>query len=74
MKEINKIKLDDIVTLPEAARLLDFAEPYVRLLVRTGRIEGFKFGRNYLVNKRSAPAFEKSPGCGRPKAEHRPKH
>jgi excisionase family DNA binding protein len=66
-RKMMPIDLEEMITLPEAAKLLDFAEPYVRQLVRKGRIAGFKFGRNYLVNKRSALAFEKSPGCGRPK-------
>lgn len=73
MKETTKINLEEMVTLPEAAKLLDFAEPYVRRLVKAGRISGFKFGRNYLINKRSALAFQKSPGRGRPKTKNRPK-
>jgi excisionase family DNA binding protein len=73
MSQINKINLEEMTTLPEAAKLMGFTESYVRRLVRAGRIAGFKFGRNYLVHKQSALEFEKSPGCGRPKVEHRPK-
>lgn len=65
--KIMPINLEEMITLPEAAKLLDFAEAYVRRLVRAGRISGFKFGRNYLVHKKSALAFEKTPGAGRPK-------
>ncbi len=73
MKETTKINLAEMITLPEAAKLMDCAESYVRKLVREKKISGFKFGRNYLVNRESAVAFQKKPGYGRPKTKHRPK-
>lgn len=73
MKETNKINLEDMITLPEAAKLMDCAESYVRKLVREKKVSGFKFGRNYLVNRASAEAFKKKPGYGRPKIKSRPK-
>jgi excisionase family DNA binding protein len=66
-RKVTPIDLEEMVTLPEAARLLDFNETYIRRLVIMGRIVGIKFGRNYLVNKKSALAFQKTPGSGRPK-------
>lgn len=71
MPENTKIDLAEMITLPEAAKLLDFDQTYLRRLVQTGRIEGFKFGRNYLVNRKSALAFEKTPGHGRPRVKKR---
>lgn len=63
------IDLEEMITLPEAAKLLDFDSTYVRRLVQSGRIAGFKFGRNYLVNRKSVLSFEKTPGHGRPKSK-----
>jgi excisionase family DNA binding protein len=68
-RKIMPIDLEEMVTLPEAAKLLDVDQTYVRLLVKQGRIAGFKFGRNYLVNRQSAVSFQKKPGYGRPKSK-----
>lgn len=62
------IDLEEMVTLPEAAKLMDVAESYVRKLVREKRVTGLKFGRNYLVSRQSACLFQKKPGYGRPKS------
>jgi excisionase family DNA binding protein len=72
MKENTKINLEEMITLPEAAKLIDLNPTYVRRLILAGRIVGFKFGRNYLVNRKSALSFKKTPGCGRPRAKSRP--
>ncbi len=61
------IDLEEMITLPDAAKLMDVAETYVRKLVREKRVAGLKFGRNYLVNRHSAAAFKKKPGYGRPR-------
>lgn len=66
-RKIMPIDLEEMVTLPEAAKLMDLNATYVRRLIVAGRIAGFKFGRNYLVNKKSALAFKKTPGRGRPR-------
>lgn len=65
--KIMPIDLEEMITLPEAAKLMDCAESYVRNLIRQQRVIGFKFGRNFLVNRASAAAFRKKPGYGRPK-------
>ncbi len=62
------IDLEEMVTLPDAAKLMDVAESYVRKLVREKRVVGLKFGRNYLVSRQSAAKFQKKPGYGRPKS------
>lgn len=66
-RKIMPIDLEEMVTLPQAAKLMDVAESYVRNLIRQKRVVGFKFGRNFLVNRASAAAFQKKPGYGRPK-------
>lgn len=67
--KIVQIDLDGLITLPKAAKLIDLREQYVRRLVQAGRITGVKFGRNYLVNKASALAYQKKPGAGRPRVK-----
>lgn len=61
------IDLEEMITLPEAANLIGLDQTYVRRLVVAGRIAGLKFGRNYLVNRKSALSFKKTPGHGRPR-------
>jgi excisionase family DNA binding protein len=65
--KVMPIDLEEMITLPQAAKLMDCAESYVRKLVREKRVAGLKFGRNFLVNRASAAAFQKKPGYGRPK-------
>lgn len=68
-KQVMPIDLDEMITLPAAAELLGFDQTYVRRLVLSGRILGFKFGRNYMVHRGSALSFQKTPGMGRPKVK-----
>lgn len=63
------IDLDGMLTLPQAAKLMDLDETYVRRLVTSGKIAGVKFGRNYLVSRESAMHFQKTPGRGRPRVK-----
>lgn len=65
--KIMPIDLEEMITLPDAAKLIDLDQTYLRRLISTGRISGFKFGRNYLVYKQSVLAFRKLPGRGRPR-------
>jgi excisionase family DNA binding protein len=67
-RKIMPIDLEEMVTLPDAAKIMDVAESYVRKLVREKRVVGLKFGRNYLVSRQSASLFKKKPGYGRPKS------
>lgn len=61
------IILEEMVSLPEAAKLADVSEAYLRRLVNAGKIVGFKLGRNYLVSAASAKAFDRHPTAGRPR-------
>jgi hypothetical protein len=63
-----KTQPDDWVTLPEAARLADVTERWMRSLVQGGRVVGIKVGRNYIVSRASAAAYVRSETEGRPRA------
>lgn len=58
----------DWVTLPEAARLADVTERWMRSLVQGGRVVGLKVGRNYIVSRASAAAYVRSETEGRPRS------
>ena len=57
---------DDWISLPEAAKLADVTEKWMRHLVVANRVTGRKVGRNYIVSRRSAAAFQRS-NEGRPR-------
>lgn len=61
------IDLANLISVPEAAGLAGVNERYMRTLVQTGKVLGVKAGRNYLVDRAAAEAFERQPGMGRPK-------
>ena len=61
----------DWIPLPEAARLADVSERYMRSLVNAGRVVGMKVGRNYIVSRKSAAAFVRSETEGRPRGKRR---
>jgi hypothetical protein len=58
----------DWIPLPEAARLADVTERWMRSLVQGGRVVGLKVGRNYIVSRASAAAYVRSETEGRPRA------
>ena len=55
------------VSLPEAARLADISDRYMRTLIDSGLVRGEKVGRNYIVDPTSAAAFVRHPTAGRPR-------
>ena len=57
----------DWISLPEAARLADVTERWMRQLVQSGRDVGMKVGRNYIVSRASAAAYVRSETEGRPR-------
>jgi len=57
----------DWISLPEAARLADVTERWMRHLVQSGRVVGMKVGRNYIVARASAAAYVRSETGGRPR-------
>jgi hypothetical protein len=59
----------DWISLPEAARLADVTERWMRQLVQSGRVVGMKVGRNYIVSRASAAAYVRSETEGRPRRE-----
>jgi hypothetical protein len=59
--------LANAVSLPEAAKLADVTEFWMRKLVQSGKVLGVKIGRNYLVDAGSAKAFDRHPSAGRPR-------
>ena len=59
--------LANAISLPEAAKLADVTEFWMRKLVQTGKVLGVKIGRNYLVDRDSAKAFDRHPSAGRPR-------
>lgn len=57
----------DLVSLPEAARLADVSEVWLRKLVKSGRVYGCPVGRSYVVSAASAARFKRHPTAGRPR-------
>jgi hypothetical protein len=68
------IDLSQLVSLPEAAQIADVDETWLRRLIRDGKIVGLKIGRNYLVDRNSAAAYQRIPGMGRPRVKRRGKN
>lgn len=64
--------LSHYVSLPEAARLADIDQTWMRQLVVDGKIPGRKIGRNYVVDARAAAAYVRHPSRGRPRTKGRP--
>lgn len=60
--------LDGWVSLPEAAKLADVTERWMRQLVADGKVIGVRVGRNYLVLRESAEKFKRTPTEGRPRS------
>lgn len=63
------LDLADCVPLAEAAKLANVSERHMRLLVDTGKVAGVQIGRNWLVSRSSAKAFQRHPSMGRPRSD-----
>ena len=61
------IDIANLVPLPEAAKLADVTEVWLRRLVASGKVRGLKIGRNYVVDVESAKQFKRHPTAGRPR-------
>ncbi len=57
------------IPLPEAAALADVTDTWMRKLVDKGTVLGVRIGKNYLVDRRSASAYTRSPHLGRPRKD-----
>ena len=61
------VDISKLIPLPEAAELAGVREQWLRLLVKDGRVKGIRIGKNWLVDRESAAAYERRPGMGRPR-------
>jgi len=59
--------LGSFVPLPEAARLADVTPRHMQRLAEDGVVTAIKVGRNWLVDRAAAAAFERHPSAGRPR-------
>ncbi len=68
-KKMTNINLNDYVSVPKAAKLAKVSEKWMRQLIIDGKVKGMKVGRNYLVDRKSAIAFDRHPTAGRPRGD-----
>jgi hypothetical protein len=61
------LPIDRLIPLLEAVVLADVSEPWLRALIKSGKVQGKKIGRNYVVDIESARAFVRYPFLGRPR-------
>ena len=61
------IDISQLVPLPEAAKIADISEVWLRQLVREDKVKGVRIGRYFYVNIESAKAFHRHPYLGRPR-------
>jgi hypothetical protein len=59
--------LESFVSLPEAAKIADVTPRHMQRLAEGGVVTAIKVGRNWLVDRAAAAAFERSPSVGRPR-------
>lgn len=50
-------KLDDLITLPEAAKISGLSHSHLRLLVRSGELWGKRFGRNWVTTEQAVQEY-----------------
>ena len=58
-KRTKPIDLGNLISVPEAAELAGVDQRHMRRLVASGKVRGAKAGRNYLVDREAAAAFER---------------
>ena len=64
-------KPDDWITVPEAAKLADVTPRWMLSLIKDGRVQGLRVGRNYVVSRASAAAYVRTTNQGRPRKTRR---
>ena len=65
-----KIDIDQLVTVPQAARLLKISPAAIRKAIKRGRIPFLKIGRAFLIKRAQLKAYRKSKSLGgRPKKD-----
>lgn len=55
--DLNQPTLDDLITLPEAAKLCGLSHSHLRLLVRGGEIWGRRIGRNWVTTEQAVKEY-----------------
>lgn len=55
----------EFVSTTQAAELLGVSHSRIRALIKYGRLEAQKIGRNYIVAKESVISFKRKPFYGR---------
>lgn len=63
---------DEMVGLVAAAAAADITEQWLRELVKAGKVDGEKRGRNWVVSRASLAFFTRHPTAGRPRREAAP--
>lgn len=57
----------DMVSTRDAAAAANVSEQWIRKLVSTGKIPGFRVGKSYMVSLSAAQKFQRHPTAGRPR-------
>jgi excisionase family DNA binding protein len=61
----NQPKLDELISLQEAAMLSGLSQPHLSLLIRQGKLWGKKIGRNWVTTEQAVKeylAHDRKPG------------
>lgn len=62
----------DMVSIREAAALADVSEQWLRRLVASGKLAGYRVGKSYVVSAAAAARFRRHPTAGRPRQSATP--
>lgn len=57
----------DMISTREAATLADVSEQWIRKLITSGKLAGFRVGKSYMVSAAAAARFKRHPTAGRPR-------
>jgi excisionase family DNA binding protein len=57
----------DLISIREAAALADVSEQWLRRLVSSGKLAGYRVGKSYVVSASAAARFKRHPTAGRPR-------
>jgi len=67
-REQESPKLDDLISLQEAAKISGLTSIHLRLLVRKGEMWGTKIGRNWVTTQKAVREYQaREERRGRPK-------
>lgn len=60
------VKLEDLMTVPEAAKILEISRQAAFLAFKKGRIAGYQMGRVIMLARRSVLEYKKTRHAGGP--------